>query len=181
MGTDKRKFLFHKAIFFTTEQNKTSISLDWRKLLIVIYLLRIRVLKTFFKKWQNQAFLMYTETTPFYYGPDIVHSWLYFCYDFHPKEKKVRCTCSARSRLWEKEKGGGGEGGGVRSFRPLDKGSGAWSPKKFFWPQFGLNIRRGGGWWAPQDPPLDPPLACIILSTCFVVQASSILCVMAEH
>ena len=54
-------------------------------------------------------------------------------------------------------------------------------PKNFLGPQFGLKIRGGGGWQAPQDPPLDPPLACIILSTCFVVQAGSILCVMAEH
>ena len=118
MGTDKRKFLFHKSgIFFTTEQNKTSISLDWRKLLLVIYLLRNKRLLNIFQKMAELSFFL-CSLKPHYYTMALtyLHSWLHFCFDFHlyPKKKKGRCTC-------------------------------------------------------------------IILSTCLVVQARSILCVMAEH
>ena len=49
-----------------------------------------------------------------------------------------------------------GEGGG--SSRPLDKGWAGLQKNFFgpFGPQFGLEIRWGGG--VPRAPPLDPPL-----------------------
>ena len=58
--------------------------------------------------------------------------------------------------------GGGGGGGGRGSHHTLRKGGPV--SKKIFWepfgPQFGLKISGGGGGggWAPQAPPLDPPL-----------------------
>ena len=59
-------------------------------------------------------------------------------------------------------RGGGGVGG--RQSKDPEK-RGARSPKKNFlepfWPQFSLKIMGGGGVWAPQAPPLDPPLPSI--------------------
>ena len=165
-GQRKENLCSTKAVFLTTEQNKTSISLDWRKFLRVIYLLRIRLLKTFFKKWQNQAsFYVHWNHTILlwpWYSAQLTALLL----GLSPKgKKKVRCT-------W-----GWGGGQVVGSSRPLDKGE--WGPglQKIVWASV---WSKNKGELAPQAPPLDPQLACIMLSTSFVVQASSILCVMAE-